>query len=355
VINETLNRLKQVPAVHQMVAKMPRGLKVGLRRAIDRTAERASSTDRIVNELDSAATLLAYATYEQARSSPRFAEPKRLLRSGYSVYSQHDEDGILHEIFKRVGTTNRYFVEFGVGDGLENCTLYCLLKGWNGAWIDGSADCADRVETHLRSLLTDGQLRMKHSFITAENIETLFAELGVPAEFDLLSVDIDLNDYWVWKAIERYSPRVVTIEYNASYRDEVSCVVPYVPTATWDATNYGGASLKALEELGRAKGYCLVGCNYTGVNAFFVRADLVGDHFAEPYTSEHHYEPPRYFVRMPNGHRPGFGPMVRPTADELPGRAPAPATVAAIGARRAPAPAAAPADPVSYAASDAGR
>jgi hypothetical protein len=58
------------------------------------------------------------------------------------------------------------------------------------------------------------------------------------------------------------------------------------------------------------KGYRLVGCNYTGVTAFFVREDCVGDHFAAPYTSANHYEPPRYFTRMPNGHAPAFGPVV---------------------------------------------
>ena len=71
-----------------------------------------------------------------------------------------------------------------------------------------------------------------------------------------------------------------------------------------------GASLKALERLGRTKGYCLVGCNYTGVTAFFVRENQAAERFAAPFTSENHYEPSRYFVRMPNGHPAGFGPLV---------------------------------------------
>lgn len=81
------------------------------------------------------------------------------------------------------------------------------------------------------------------------------------------------------------------------------------PAAIWDGTNHMGCSLKALEHLGNEKGYRLVGCNYTGVTSFFVREDLLGDHFAAPYTSENHYEPPRYFVRMPNGHPANFGPL----------------------------------------------
>ena len=311
-LQEQINRMKTNPAVRKLVDRTPRGVKSGLRRLLDRAGERGGERGRVAGELSSLNTMLAHIIYESARESPRALEPKRLLRHGFKVYSQHDEDGITEEIFNRVGTTNRFFVEFGVGDGLENGTTYCLLKGWGGAWIDGSAVCVDAIEAGFRPFLESGRLKVRYSFITAENIEQLFAELGVPAEFDLLSIDIDNNDYWVWRAIERYSPRVVAIEYNASFKQTVSCVVPYSPTTIWDHTNFFGASLKALEELGRLKGYSLVGCNYTGVTAFFVRDDLRGEHFAAPYTAENHYEPPRYFVRMPNGHPPGFGPVVTP-------------------------------------------
>jgi len=248
--------------------------------------------------------------YDQAKSSPRFQDPLRLPGSGFKVYSQHDEDGIIEEIFRRIGATDKYFVEFGVGDGLENCTTYCLLKGWTGAWIDGSAICYEGILQNMAPFLREGKLKVRYSFITAENIETLFAELGVPREFDFLSIDIDRNDYWVWEAIGHYNPRVVAIEYNASFKQTVACVVPYDATATWEGNNYYGASLKAFEILGAKKGYSLVGCNYTGVTAFFVRDDLTGDRFAQPFTSENHYEPPGYFIRMPNGHAQGFGPVV---------------------------------------------
>ena len=291
---------------------MPRGMKVGIRRAIDRTGGEGGERERLAAEVSQLNTLVAHAIYEGAKESARGREPKRLLRHGFKVYSQHDEDGITEEIFNRIGCTNKFFVEFGVGDGLENGTTYCLLKGWGGAWIDGSAVCVDAIEKGFRPFIEAGRLRVRYSFITAENIEQLFTELGVPEEFDLLSIDIDNNDYWVWQAIRRYSPRVVAVEYNASFKQTASCVVPYSPTNIWNHTNYFGASLKALEGLGRRKGYSLVGCNYTGVTAFFVRDDLVGDRFAAPFTSENHYEPPRYFVRMPNGHPPGFGPVVTP-------------------------------------------
>jgi hypothetical protein len=314
-LQDKLNRMKTNPAVRKLVDRTPRGVKSGVRRFLDRTSAGNDRRERVANELSALNTMVAHLIHERATDSPRASEPKRLLRHGFKVYSQHDEDGITEEIFKRVGTTNKFFVEFGVGDGLENGTTYCLLKGWSGAWIDGSAVCVDAIESGFRPFIEEGRLKVRYSFITAENIEQLFSELGVPAEFDLLSFDIDNNDYWVWRAIERYSPRVVAIEYNASFKQTVSCVLPYSPTRIWDHTNYFGASLKALEELGRRKGYSLVGCNYTGVTAFFVRDDLLGEHFAAPYTAENHYEPPRYFARMPNGHPPGFGPVIMPGPD----------------------------------------
>ena len=271
-LNNSVNQLKATPVVRRIVDSLPRKLKVRFRRILDR-ATRDRSHELIVNGLSTTNKLLCQLMYERAMEAPRGQEPRRLLKYGFKIYSQHDEDGITEEIFRRIGCMNRFFVEFGVGDGLENGTLYCLLKGWKGVWIDGSAICVDTIEDRLEFLIQSGQLRIRYAFITAENITSHFNDLDVPSEFDLLSIDIDNNDYWVWKAISQYRPRVVAIEYNASYGKTVSCVVPYRPTSTWNYTNYFGASLKALEELGKQKGYCLVGCNYTGVTAFFVRAD----------------------------------------------------------------------------------
>ena len=291
------------------VQRIPRPVKVRVRKALDRSS-RPSLLARIHSQTGQTNDLLARFLYEQAFQTPRFQDPKRLLGSGFKVYSQHDEDGIIEEIFRRIGTTNRFFVEFGVGDGLENCTTYCLLKDWSGAWIDASAICYEGVLHNMNFLIAADRLRVRHAFINRDNIEPLFADMRVPQEFDFLSIDIDRNDYWIWEAIRNYNPRVVAIEYNASFKQTVACTVPYDPNAIGDGTNYFGASLKAFEFLGYRKGYRLVGCNYTGVSAFFVREDCLGGHFAEPYTSENHYEPPRYFIRMPNGHPPNFGPVV---------------------------------------------
>lgn len=232
--------------------------------------------------------------------NPKYQNPKRLNRFEYQVYSQNGEDGIITEIFKRIGTTNRFFVEFGASE-LMNNTTYLLLKDWTGAWIETSPNIVKRIKAKHSSLIKNKKLLVKNATIAAENVEMLFKELDIPKEFDLMSIDIDGNDYWVWKAIENYYPRAVVIEYNAKFRQEVKWVMKYNPNHRWRGTCYQGASLKSLETLGLKKGYKLIGCDFNGVNSFFVREDLVKDKFLEPYTAESHYEPPRHFLQREIG------------------------------------------------------
>lgn len=244
-------------------------------------------------------------------AKPRNADPKRLLRYGFKLYSQCDEDGILQEIFRRIGTGNRVFVEFGVETGIECNTVKLLIEGWRGLWIDGTPDNVAAIEKHFDAFMCDGRLRAIQSFITAENINSLIEKGGITGDIDLLSIDIDRNDYWVWQAIEVVKPRVVVIEYNASLRPPMSAAVPYEPMQVWTGSNYFGASLEALVRLGRKKGYRLVGCSFSGANAFFVHDAFAGDHFVDPPTAEEHYEPPRYFFAgLSGGHRPHPGVFV---------------------------------------------
>ena len=95
-------------------------------------------------------------------SSAQYSNPLRLEKYGYKVYSQNDEDGIIAEIFQRIGTTNKTFVEFGVGDGLENNSHYLLLKGWNGLWIEGSKNACDNIKKEFSSIIGRGGAT-KHS------------------------------------------------------------------------------------------------------------------------------------------------------------------------------------------------
>jgi hypothetical protein len=105
----------------------------------------------------------------------------------------------------------------------------------------------------------------------------------VPPEFDLLSIDVDGNDYWIWKAIDGYHPRVVVIEYNIFFGPTVRKTIPYNADFHWDKTPYHGASLAALQKLGREKGYTLVHAESYAPNAFFLRdSELPADYVARP-------------------------------------------------------------------------
>lgn len=256
-----------------------------------------SSSDTVVRSV-----LIEDYIARQLREDPRYADPRKLTRYEYQAFSQYGEDGILEEIFNRIGETNRYFVEFGVETGIECNSSLLLFKGWKGLWIEGNEQSAATIRQNFGGALKNGYLTLLNRFITAENIQSLFTEAGVPAEPDLLSIDIDRNDYYVWQAIEAFRPRVVCMEYNAIFPPSVDFVVPYAADQTWDGSSYFGASLAALNRLATSKEYSLVGCSLAGVNAFFVRNDCLNDHFAEPGNLKAHYEPARYFLYRKEGH-----------------------------------------------------
>ncbi len=148
----------------------------------------------------------------EIRATPRFSEPKRLLRHSYKVFSQNQEDGMVAEVFERIGTGSRRFVEFGVQDGLECNSTFLLMRGWSGAWIEGSAVDAARAKAAFASY----PVEVVNDFVTVENADALISRLAGGEELDLLSIDVDTIDYWLWKAIVSVRPRLVVIEYNAS-------------------------------------------------------------------------------------------------------------------------------------------
>jgi len=237
----------------------------------------------------------------QLNDHPRYGDPRRLYVHAFQVNSQNGEDGMIREIFRRIGTTDRVFVEVGIGDGRENNTAFLLSQNWTGFWIDGNEKFLKKVRD--RKDLPAGTLKLRAAYVSRENITGLFSEMGVPREFDLLSLDIDQNTYYAWQGLAGYHPRVVVIEYNAALPPDLDWKVRYEPEKVCDGTINSGASLKALENLGRQFGYCLVGCDIIGVNAFFVRSDLVANYFVEPFTAENHHEPVRTtLLHRRNGH-----------------------------------------------------
>ncbi|KAF0697508.1 Aste57867_11818 [Aphanomyces stellatus] len=179
----------------------------------------------------------------------------------WGLFSQNGEDGILQHLFHRVvPPSTMYYVEFGAEDGHEcNTRFLRQVDGWTGLLLDGSH--------------ANASINLHQAWISPNNIVSLLDTHAVPHDLDLLSVDIDFNDYYVLEAILRadYTPRVVVVEVNSHFDD--ARVVTY-DAHGWDGvSNYFGATPKAFCHL-LAPAYTLVYCESHGVNCFFVRADL---------------------------------------------------------------------------------
>ncbi len=222
---------------------------------------------------------LALAVLEQRRREPS-QDSGPLTRYELRCFSQNGEDGVLAEIFARIGVESRFFVEFGIQDGREGTCLHLAdVEGWHGLFIE--ANRADHARLELKYQGVPG-VQTVNAFVSPENIERLFAEASIPTEPDVISIDIDGHDYWVWKAIHAYRPRVVVVEYNSALPSEARWVAPRDATDPWDGTDYMGSSLAAFEGLAAEKGYPLVHTELTALNAFFVRDDLAGARFPDP-------------------------------------------------------------------------
>lgn len=210
-----------------------------------------------------------------------------------SLYSQNGEDGVLAKIFQEISPTSHFCVEFGGYDGITGSNTYLLrLQGWKCVQFDR------QYEIPRYSLYKE--------FITAETINEIFDKYNIPLDLDLLSIDIDYNDFYVWRAIDdKYRPAVVVIEYNATHLPDQDKVVKYRPFYIGDDTNYYGASILALYHLGRSKGYSLVYADSNGVNLFFIRDDLLeGDvQFKNTNDVAKLYRYPTY-GKGPNGGHP---------------------------------------------------
>lgn len=222
--------------------------------------------------------------------------PRSLHGFEHQVCSQNGEDGVIAEIYRRIGHGNRVFAEVGVGDGVENNTAFLHSLGWTGFWFDGEPP-------RFGVPSAESGLRFQQAFVDRENIAALFSSAGVPRDLDLLSLDIDQNTYFAWQGLRDWKARVIVVEYNASIPASIEWCCNYDPKRTWDGSVNFGASLKAFEKLGRESGYTLVHAEILGANAFFVRDDLVAGHFDGPFDAETHYEPPRYELLHRTGHR----------------------------------------------------
>lgn len=197
---------------------------------------------------------------------------------GFRVFSEFDEDGILLYLFSIIPPRTFKCVEMCAGDGMEcNTTNLILHHRWVGLLFDANKEYV-RVGTDFFRRNPETRIwppKFAHAWIKAANVNSLLIDNGMEGEVDLLSLDMDGVDYWIWKSMKAIQPRVVVLEANPTIPSNLSITVPYNPEfEVGNNRNYFGASLSAFVKLGHLKGYHLVGTNWIGTNAFFIRSDI---------------------------------------------------------------------------------
>ena len=215
-----------------------------------------------------------------------------LNRGGYAVFSQFDEDGIIAEILKRLEINNGWFLELGVGDGTENNTLNLLTKGWRGLWIGG--------QTLISPSFHDSStLRFVRDWITKDNITELISS-NIDSQdhnFDLISIDLDGNDFDIWKEVlGKFKSKVLVAEYNGRFDSNTDWVMDYNSSHVWTRDAYFGVSFKSLVLGLKAYGYTPVATSLNGTNLFFVADDLLSKFEDVPSDWNDLYNPARNYL-----------------------------------------------------------
>ena len=160
-------------------------------------------------------------------------EPIDLRSAERKVYSQFGEDGVIEKLFERITPTRKYCVEFGASDGIRGSNVRKLIvdEGWSGLQIEGDPLRAKRLFENYRAY---PRAKTLHAWVWPGNVEILFEENGVPEDLDFLVIDIDSNDYYVWRAIHQFRPKVVMIEVNSMFAPPKKAVIDFHPMNYWD-------------------------------------------------------------------------------------------------------------------------
>jgi hypothetical protein len=187
-----------------------------------------------------------------------------------NVFSQFGEDGILQKVFEILPNGNKWCVEFGAWDGkyLSNCHNLLANYGWNGVMIEASAKKFQELKKTYQGNTKVHLINRFVSFDGADTLDNILSTTPIPNDLDLLSIDIDGNDYYIWESVVTYSPKVVVIEFNQTIPSDVEFVQEK------NVKVNQGAGILSITELGKSRGYELIAA--TICNAIFVRKEYFG-------------------------------------------------------------------------------
>ncbi|UCH23877.1 MAG: hypothetical protein JSU83_12035, partial [Deltaproteobacteria bacterium] len=155
------------------------------------------------------------------------SKPSRWLNEFQNnVTSQNGEDGIIAKIFEIIPDKNKWCVEFGAWDGKLYSNTYNLInqQSYSAVLIEANPS---KFQALIKTYQENKKVIPINAFVGFEsknNLDTHLEPTTIPLDFDLLSIDIDGNDFHVWKASQHYMPKVVVIEYNPTIPNKVEFV-----------------------------------------------------------------------------------------------------------------------------------
>jgi hypothetical protein len=232
-------------------------------------------------------------------TSERYRQSKNSFNHyGGSFFSQGDEDGYTLEILSRINLADKSFIEFGVGDGSENNTLILKAQGYRGAWVDA-------IENTKLGEIDSPEFHYYQNRVDSLNILQILEDFNhrLNSKPAVMSIDLDGNDYWLWKVILEagYRPDLAIAEYNARFPIPIKWVMPEDSQHTWSGGDYFGASLQSLSNLFAKFGYTPIVCSINGSNVFFVRDEHLHK-FPEKCELKSVFQDPFFIFRKTKGH-----------------------------------------------------
>lgn len=199
-----------------------------------------------------------------------------------AFYSQSGEDGVLLWALSKLPNKNGWCCEFGAWDGIHLSNTYVFAKhgDYRVVMIEGDEEKFKDLQknyVNLNGVLINAMV----GYGEEDSLDHILSQTNIPINFDLLSIDIDGNDYFVWKAMKKYIPSIVIIEINIADKPDVERInnpdAPFVLGIT-------GTSAKSMSQLAKEKGYSILA--HVGCNMIYVRNELLPLYYSEPVTLE---------------------------------------------------------------------
>jgi hypothetical protein len=265
-------------------------VKRALRPAVSRSRQFIrDATDRPAIPTESHAQQAQRAIVNQylAFKAQGIAPYPKIYDAGFRVHSQFEEDGITLYVLAMIGFKTRRVVEMCCGTGDESMSANLILNhGFDGFLFDGDEQNVNGARSYFASKRDCLLYRpvIEQAWITVEAVNDILTKSGCIGEVDMLSLDLDGNQYWIWDAIKVISPRLLIVETHNCVPPDRSITVPYKPDFRYEdqaEPDFRSVSLLAMARLCKRRGYRLIGAHRHGFNAYFLRNDEGIDFFQE--------------------------------------------------------------------------